>query len=78
VDWLSGVAVPDDARLPLVRDADRRYIGRGGAYLLHGFEGYGNLRRNNLLRIVLDPSGLREYLIELSLRDRTNCSALIE
>jgi hypothetical protein len=78
VNWLSSVAVPDDGGLALVRDANRRYIGRGGAHLLHGFEGYGNLRRDDLLRIVLDPSGLREYLVELTLRDRTHLSRFIE
>ena len=56
--------IPEHDRLALVRDADRRYL---IAFDLRGLDGAsrgGELGRPYLLGIVLDPSRLREYLLE--------------
>jgi hypothetical protein len=63
----AGRAIPDDHGLALVGDADRRHVGRlelGGS---QRFLGHGQLRRPDLLRIVLDPTGLGKRLAKLPL-----------
>ena len=63
-DGLAGGAVPHDGGLALVGDADR--IDLGGVHV-RGHDELGEraqLRRENVLRVVLDPAGLRVDLGE--------------
>src|SRR5262245_16639880 len=78
VDRLAGLAVPDDRRLALVRDADRGHVFRPHARASERFDGDADLRRPDLLRIVLDPAGVRKNLPELLLRDAADRTVAIE
>ena len=71
VDRLAGLAVPDDGRLALVGDADGGDVRRRASpRAAERLDGDADLRRPDLLRVVLDPAGLRKDLRELLLRDR--------
>ena len=71
MDRLAGRPVPDDDRLALIGDADaRRRRPTSSLADCKCLAGDGELRRPDLLRIVLDPAGLREELVELALRQR--------
>ena len=66
-DGTAGLAVPDDGRLALVGDADA--VDVLGIECMRG-EQIGEraeLREDDFLRVVLDPSGLRIELPELAL-----------
>ena len=78
VDGSAGLAVPDERRLALVRDADRGDVFgcglRFGEQALRRFE----LRRPDRLRIVRDPAGLREDLRKLERRLRDGRAIVVE
>ena len=78
VDRLAGLAIPDDGRLALVGDADGRDVARPQVRAAEDLDGHGDLRRPDLLRIVLDPAGLRKDLLELALRDAGDGAVVIE
>jgi hypothetical protein len=77
-DRLAGDAVPDERRFALVRNADRRDVRRPQARARHRFGRDCELRGPDLVRVVLDPSGLREDLLELLLGNRDDAAAAIE
>ena len=62
VDWTPRRALPDDGRLALVGDPDRREIGCGDSRLRERVIRRGEHALPDLLRIVLDPAGLRKVL----------------
>jgi hypothetical protein len=78
MDWRAGVAVPKQCRLALVGNADRSYVFGGGTYFLKSVPSHRDLRRKDVLGIVLDPSRLNEDLLELALNNRTNFAFFIE
>ena len=78
VNRLAGLAIPDDSGLALVGDANGRHIARAGASFLQSFKCDGDLRRNDVLGIVLDPAGLGKDLIELALGNGADGAALIK
>ena len=75
VDGFAGLAIPYDRGLALVGDADGSHVAGPRAGLGQSFERNGDLRRRDLLGIVLDPSGLRKDLFELALGDGANAPA---
>src|SRR5581483_6146140 len=78
VDRLAGRAVPDDGRFALVGDPDGRDVAGRQLRARQRFDRDADLRGPDLLRVVLDPSGLRKDLREFFLRDRTNGAVVIE
>ena len=77
-DGLAGLAVPDNDRLALVGDADRRDILGFGIGKAHRLARNGKLRLPDLVRVMLDPAGLREILREFLLSDGTHFAFLVE
>ena len=77
VDGLARRAIPKNRRLALVRDADRRDRA-AKARFAQGLRGNGALALPDLVRVVLDPAGLRKVLGEFALRDAAHFAALIE
>src|SRR5581483_673773 len=73
-----GRAVPDDGRFALVGDPDGRDVAGRQLRARQRFDRDADLRGPDLLRVVLDPSGLRKDLREFFLRDRTNGAVVIE
>ena len=67
VNGLAGVAIPNNRRLTLVRDADSRDIARGGVCLLQRAAGYGRDGCPDRFRVVFHPAGpridLRKFLL---------------
>ena len=59
---MAGAAVPNDRGFALVGDPDGGEIPRPGAGGVHGFGERRRLRSPDLLRVVLDPAGLRKVL----------------
>jgi hypothetical protein len=78
VHRFAGLPVPDNRRLALVGDADRGDVARPDLRAAERLDRDADLRRPDLLRIVLDPAGLREQLRELFLRDRANRAVAVE
>ena len=78
VDRLAGLAVPDDGGLALVGDADGRDVARPQPGAAERLDRDGDLRRPDLVRVVLDPAGLREDLLELLLRDADDGAVVVE
>ena len=78
VDRLAGLAIPDDGRFALVGDADGRDVLRAHLRPPERFDGDADLRRPDLLRVVLDPPGARKDLREFLLRDRADRAVVIE
>src|ERR1022692_2124317 len=78
VDGLAGCAVPDDGGFALVGDADGGNVGGLCTRLRQRFEGDSDLRRCDLFRVVLDPSGLRKDLVELALVYRSDGAVIVE
>ena len=78
MDRLSGILIPDDRCLTLVRDTDGRDIRRGGTDHIHCL--YGNPQHTcpDLVRIVLYPARLREVLGKLSLRYAAHLTFFVE
>src|SRR5579863_2259404 len=77
-DGTSCFAIPDDGCLALIGDADGGDVGRLRPGFGECFERNGNLRKSNLIGIVLDPSGLRKDLIEFLLGHSFDSSTLIK
>ena len=78
VDRLAGGAIPQNRRLALVGDADRRDATGVGAGFGHGIAHGGDGRRPDLFRIVLDLARPRIDLGELLLRGRNRLERGIE
>ena len=78
MDRLSGILIPDDCCLTLVRDTDGRDIRRSGADHIHCF--YSNPQHTcpDLVCIVLYPARLREILGKLSLRYAAHLTFFVE
>jgi len=64
---LAGRALPQERRLPLVGDADRRHVARGKAGIREDAGGHVPLRAPDLEGVVLHPPGLREDLAKFLL-----------
>jgi hypothetical protein len=77
-DRLARFAIPDDRGLTLIGDADRGDVRRVEPRALDRLRRDGRLRRPDLLRVVLDPSGLRIDLPELLLRHRHDGTGVVE
>ena len=78
VDRLSRRLIPDDGGLALVRDADPGDLGRRRADALHRLDRNAQHRRPDLVRIVLDPAGLRKILMKFTLRHAANAAVPVE
>src|SRR5439155_2648916 len=78
MDGFTRGAIPDDRRLALIGDADRRDVARPDLRAAERFDGDANLRRPDFLRVVLDPACVRKDLPEFLLRDRANAAVAIE
>ena len=78
VDGLAGGPVPHQRGLALVGDADGGDVRRRQAGLGERLARGGELRREDLLRIVLHPAGLRIDLAELALRHRDDAASSVE
>ena len=62
MDGLSGVPVPKNRRLTLIRDADRRDVRGVGTDLLHRFHRDAELCRPDLVGVMFHPAGFGKYL----------------
>src|SRR5262249_23295138 len=78
VDRPARLPIPHDRRLALVGDPDRGNVSRRNARAFQRFDGDADLRGPDFLRIVLGPSGLREDLRELLLRQGPDRAVAIE
>src|SRR5438552_17101236 len=78
VDWLAGLAVPDDGRLALIGYADAHQVLQGNILVLRRFAGHLTLRLEDFLRVVLDPAGLRIDLAQFALRGADRGAFLVE
>ena len=77
-DGLPRLAVPHDGGLALVRDADGRHVARAQRGRGQHIDRHADLRRPDLLRVVLHPAGLGEDLPELALRGPLDPAVVIE
>src|SRR5439155_23334690 len=78
VDGRSRTTIPDDGRLALVGDPDRRHLGSDDARLVErgtcrAFDG-----RPDLLGVVLDPPGPRKVLRQLGVPARADATVGID
>ena len=78
VNRLTSIAIPYDSGLPLIRNADGGQICCFDRSRLQSLQGYGDLGRHDLFRIVLDPAWLGKDLIELTLRNGADSASFIE
>src|SRR6185503_21155517 len=78
MDRLAGLPVPEDRGLALVGDADAHHILERDLGPAQHFARGVALRLVDLLRVVLDPAGLRENLAELALRGVHPLAVLVE
>ena len=78
VDRLAGVAIPDDGGLALVGDADGGEVGGAEGALLQGGGDHFAGAPPDLVRIVLDPSGLGVDLFVLFLGDADDAAGMVE
>ena len=67
VDRLAGGPIPDQRRFALVGDADRGHVRRADALPIQHGAGHVALRAPDVVRVVLDPAGPRENLLEFLL-----------
>ena len=74
VDGVAGCAVPDDDRFALVGDADCGQIARACVGLGEDFDGATELGGENLIGVVLDPTGLGIELLEFVLGNGDDCA----
>ena len=70
--------IPDDGGLALVVDADGGHVGRGEPVARDELRAAAQLREENLLRVVLDPAGLRENLLEGALDDVDHAAGAVD
>src|SRR3569623_12359 len=78
VNRLPGAPVPHHRGLALVGDADGGDVAPRQAGLGDGLGGDAELRRPDLVGVVLDPARLREDLTEFLLRDGLDPACVIE
>ena len=74
----AGAPVPEDRRLPLVRDADPGEVAGGDARVGDRLARDLELGVPDLFGVVLHPAGLRKDLPELGLRHRPHRARLVE
>ena len=75
---LAGGLVPDHGGLTLVGDADGGNVRGGDAELAHRAARHLKRRVPDLVRVVLDPAGLRENLAEFLLRGGTDVAGAVK
>ena len=75
---LTGIFVPDDGCLSLIRDTDRRDILCCGLNLIHCLSGNGKLSRPDLTCIVLHPARLRKMLDKFLLCHTADLSVFVK
>ena len=78
IDRFSSLLVPDNRRLTLIGDTDRRNIRRRRADHVHRLDRHAKHCRPDLIGIVLHPSRIRKKLPELFLCHRTDLSLLVK
>src|SRR5206468_1350206 len=78
VDGLAGPAIPHDGGFALVGDAHSGEIGGAQASPTEGLECHTDLRRPDFVRVVLDPAGFREELLDLLLGDGTDRAIVVK
>src|SRR5205807_8845893 len=78
VDRLAALPVPKDGGFALVGDADRRQLLQRDARLAQRFARHVALRLEDLLRVMLDPAGLRIDLPQFALRGADRGAFLVE
>ena len=61
--------IPDNGRLSLIRNPDSAHLRRGRLRLLQYFTYYRQHRGPYLIRVMLDPTGLRKKQGKFALRD---------
>jgi hypothetical protein len=78
VNGFARLTIPDEGGFALVRDANGGDIAGFGTGFVHGFDSDAELRRPDLLRVVLDPAGIRIDLFNFLLRDGADAPGMIE
>ena len=78
VDRFSGLLIPDNRRLTLVGDTDRRNIRRRRADHVHRLDRHAKHCRPDLIGIMLHPARIRKKLPELFLCHRADLSLLVK
>ena len=78
IDRLACMFIPDDRRLSLIRNSDRRNIRGFRADLAHRLYRHTKLTGPYLIRIVLHPARLRKYLLELPLRHAADLALCVK
>jgi hypothetical protein len=78
MNWLSRRPLPNDDRLALIRDTDRRNIGFTELGFGKRLARHIALAEPDLLRIMLNPPRLGIMLPKLALSDRYNFARSIE
>ena len=78
IDRFSCLLVPDNRRLTLIGDTDRRNIRRRRADHVHRLDRHAKHCRPDLIGIVLHPARIRKKLPELFLCHRTDLSLLVK
>src|SRR6185437_15934080 len=78
VNRLTGIAIPYDSGLALISNAYRSHIRCFDRSRLQSLQGYRDLGRDDVFRIVLDPAWLGKDLIELTLRNGADSASFIE
>ena len=78
VDRFSRLFVPDNRRLTLVGDTDRRNIRRRRTDHVHRLDRHAKHCRPDLIGIMLHPARIRKKLPELFLCHRTDLSLLVK
>ena len=78
IDRFSSLLVPDNRRLTLIGDTDRRNIRRRRADHVHRLNRHAKHCRPDLIGIVLHPARIRKKLPELFLCHRTDLSLLVK
>jgi hypothetical protein len=77
-DRFASLAIPHNCCFALIRDANSSDVSRPQMSTIQNFQSNRDLRRHNLLGIVLNPSRLRKYLLELALGNTSNRAVLIK
>src|SRR5450830_184199 len=78
IQGAAAIAIPDDGGFTLVGDTDGGNRGAVETGLGDSFRRYPGLRRPDLLRIMLNPAGLRINLLEFLLRRADDVTGMIE
>jgi len=78
IDGLACGGIPHDGGLALVVDADGINLRRRETVPVHEFGERADLREEDVLRVVLDPAGLWEDLLERSLHAVDHASLVVD